>query len=219
VFLSGRPFPYILRESEFYQHRFFVNENVLVPRPETELLVDTIIRQRKKFSHVLDVGTGSGVILLSLIKAGIAEKGVGCDISDEALKVAAINQQRLRLQSKTKLLKSDRLKNVTDKFDLIVSNPPYIKAKDHRSLVQGSVDAHEPHLALYLDDATYDLWFQDFFQGVRAHLNPAGQFWMEGHEKELTGQKKVLQELGFQNVMILKDYSGLDRFLSATSPV
>ncbi len=158
------------------------------------------------------------MILLSLVKAGVAEKGTGSDISDEALKVARINQRKLRLSNKTKLVKSDRFQNITEKFDLIVSNPPYIKAKNHRSLVQSTVDAHEPHLALYLDDSTYDSWFHDFFHGVKSHLLPGGQFWMEGHEKELAGQGKVLTELGFQNVKVLKDFSGLDRFLSAYSP-
>ncbi len=194
-----------------------MNENVLIPRPETEHLVDIIVRRKKKFEKMLDVGTGSGVILLSLIKAGIAKEGTGSDISNEALAVAKINQRRLRV--KCNFLHSDRFQNIKDKFDLIVSNPPYIKASAHRSLVQNTVDSFEPHLALYLKDSDYDEWFQKFFTEVRDHLLPGGEFWMEGHEKEVETQLKTLEKLGFNNVEVIKDQGGLPRFLTARKTV
>ncbi|MES2527652.1 MAG: peptide chain release factor N(5)-glutamine methyltransferase [Bdellovibrionota bacterium] len=212
-FLRGTPFSYLLNESEFFHHKFFVNENVLIPRPETEHLVDLIVQKGKKFQKLLDVGTGSGVILLSLMKASVAKEGTGSDISKEALAVAEINRRRLRLNCQ--FLQSDRFQNISGKFDLIVSNPPYIKAHSHRSLVQGTVDSFEPHLALYLDDKDYDEWFQNFFMSVRDHLLPGGEFWMEGHEKELAAQAEVLKKLGFVNPQVIRDYSGLDRFLHA----
>ncbi len=211
--LKGIPFSYLLNESEFFHHKFFVNENVLIPRPETEHLVDMIVQKKKKFQKLLDVGTGSGVILLSLLKAGVAQEGTGSDISKEALAVARINQNRLRLNCD--FIQSDRFQNIKEKFDLIVSNPPYIKSLAHRSLVQGTVDSFEPHLALYLKDSEYDEWFQNFFKDVRDHLLPGGEFWMEGHEKELALQVELLKKLGFVNPVVIKDYSGLDRFLHA----
>ncbi len=211
--LRGIPFSYLLNESEFFQHKFFVNENVLIPRPETEHLVDLIVRKAKKFQKILDVGTGSGVIVLSLMKAGLGKAGTGSDISSEALLVAKINQRRLRVSCD--FIQSDRFQHIKDKFDLIVSNPPYIKALAHRSLVQATVDSYEPHLALYLKDSEYEEWFHHFFRDVRDHLLPGGEFWMEGHEKELAAQAEVLKKLGFVNPQVIKDYSGLDRFLHA----
>ena len=182
-------------------------------------MVDMIVRQGKKYQRVLDIGTGSGVILLSLLKAGVAAKGTGADISREALEVARINLRRLRLEGRTELIHSDRFTQVKDNFDLIVSNPPYIKATAHRSLVQDSVDRHEPHIALYLDDANFEAWFHEFFAGVLRHLSPGGEFWMEGHEKELQIQAVAMERLGFTNVRVLKDYAGLDRFLHAYGAV
>ncbi len=172
-----------------------------------------IVRKARKFSHMLDVGTGSGVILLSIVKAGIADRGTGSDISEEALKVSAINQRRLRLGNKTDFVKSDRFQNMKQKFDLIVSNPPYIKAQAHRSLVQSTVDFHEPHLALYLDDRSYEAWFKEFFAGVKSHLLPGGEFWMEGHELEIDSQRSILDSLGFYETKVLTDLSGMKRYL------
>jgi release factor glutamine methyltransferase len=210
----GVPFAYLLEKAEFYHHTFFVNENVLIPRPETEYLVDLVLNQEKgKAKRVLDVGTGSGVILLSLLSQGVGELGVGTDISKEALSVAEINARRLRLEDRVELRSGDRLDMIEGKFDLIVSNPPYIKATSHRSLVHPGVDQHEPHQALYLQDAEYDRWFEEFFEGVKRHLR--GTFYMEGHELELDAQEKALKNLGFQNVKVLNDLAGQRRFLFA----
>jgi release factor glutamine methyltransferase len=201
--------------SEFYHHKFYVDQHVLIPRPETEYMIDMLVNEFKgKVQRVLDVGTGSGVIVLSLVNAGVGKTGVGVDISPEALRVAVINCNRLRLNQKVSLIKSDRLTKVEGVFDLIVSNPPYIKASSHRNLVHDSVDKHEPHQALYLPDDYYVLWFEDFFQEVRSHLN--GTFMMEGHELELDEQAIMLGRLGFQNVQILKDLTQTKRYLKAT---
>ncbi len=217
--LKGTPFSYLLNESEFYGHKFYVNEAVLIPRPETEHLVDMIVQTRKHHQKLLDVGTGSGVLLLSLLKSRVADSGTGSDISPMALEVAAINRARLRLKEKSQLVHSDRFARIDGKFDLIVSNPPYIKKLFHQNLVQLTVDTYEPHLALYLPDDEYASWFEEFFKGVRDHLSAGGEFWMEGHEKELLGQAESLKILGFRDVRVIKDFSGLDRFLFALSPV
>lgn len=218
TFLKGIPFAYLLGKSEFYNHEYFVNSHVLIPRPETEYLVDIIVNEFKnKSERVLDVGTGSGVILLSLLSHGVGKSGVGVDISLEALKVAKINGDRLRLGAIASFIQSDRLKNVTGTFDLIVSNPPYIKASSHRKLVHAGVDAHEPHEALYLPDDFYTMWFEDFFQEIRSHLK--GTFFMEGHELEVEDQAKILTKLGFQKIQVLNDMTGSKRFLKATSGI
>ncbi|MGE3609835.1 MAG: class I SAM-dependent methyltransferase [Bacteriovoracaceae bacterium] len=213
-FLAGVPFAYLLGWSEFYGHRFYVNHSVLIPRSETEYLVDIIVQSKMGPNKILDVGVGSGVILLSLLKANVALEGVGVDLSLDALEVTKINAGRLRL--KPKLIQSDRLKNVTETFDLIVSNPPYIKSHQHRSLVHSQVDQFEPKMALYIEDEEYNNWFREFFKEVYEHLNPNGVFYMEGHELELNSQKIVLEQLGFKEVQVIKDFSDRERFLKAT---
>jgi release factor glutamine methyltransferase len=111
------------------------------------------------------------------------------------------------------LVLSNLCEKIDGKFDLIVSNPPYIKESSHRNLVHSSVDQHEPHVALYLPDDTYDIWFRNFFQQVKDHLH--GTFMMEGHELEVEAQGKILEELGFKQVKVLKDLTGTQRFLKA----
>jgi release factor glutamine methyltransferase len=213
-FLKGVPMATLMGFSEFYHSKFFVNEQVLVPRPETEYMVDLLVHSHKgKVDRFLDVGTGTGVIALSLLKYGVGKQGVAVDISQEALMVAGINRQRLKLKHKLELIKSDRLREVSGSFDLIVSNPPYIKATSHRDLVHRSVDKHEPHSALYLPDDFYSMWFEDFFQEVRSHLK--GTFMMEGHELELESQAKILEKLGFQKIKVIKDLGGSLRYLTA----
>lgn len=213
-FLKGVPFAYLLGKSEFYGNEFFINEKVLIPRPETEYLVDLIVQEFKgKSKRILDVGTGSGVILLSLLANNVGNSGVGVDISKEALEVASVNTHRLKLEDKVRLILSDRLKNVEGTFDLIVSNPPYIKAQSHRHLVHDSVHTYEPREALYLPDDFYVMWFEDFFQEIRSHLK--GTFFMEGHELELDNQANMMKRLGFQDVQVLTDLTGSKRFLKA----
>jgi release factor glutamine methyltransferase len=214
TFFRGIPFAYLLEKAEFYNHEYYVNNSVLIPRPETEYLVDLIVNEFKhKSTRVLDVGTGSGVILMSLLSHGVGKTGVGVDISPEALAVAAVNSRRLHLEKKVELLKSDRLTEVEGMFDLIVSNPPYIKASSHKEMVHQSVDEHEPHQALYLPDDYYVFWFEDFFHAIRSHLK--GTFFMEGHELEVDDQAKMLERLGFQNIKVLPDLTGTKRFLKA----
>ena len=214
TFLRGVPFAYLLGKSEFFGKDFFINENVLIPRPETEFLVDIIVKEFKgKVNRVLDVGTGSGVILLSLLSNNVGKTGIGVDISKEALEVAAINNHRFKLEDKATFILSDRLQNVEGTFDLIVSNPPYIRAQSHRHLVHDSVHNYEPKEALYLPDDFYTFWFEDFFQEIRGHLK--GTFLMEGHELELDQQAEMLQRLGFNDVLVLNDLAGAKRFLRA----
>lgn len=215
VFMKGVPFAYLLENSEFYNHNYFVNKNVLIPRPETEYLVDMIVKEFKgKSTRVLDVGTGSGVIILSLLSHGVGKTGVGVDISEGALEVANINCKRLGLEEKVSLIKSDRLSKVEGVFDIIVSNPPYIKASSHKELVHKSVDSFEPHQALYLPDDYYAMWFEDFFAEIRGHLK--GTFFMEGHELEVEEQAKMLGRLGFQKISVLTDMTGTKRYIRAS---
>lgn len=214
-FLEGLPFAYMTYHSEFHGHDYYINKNVLIPRSETELMVDYLIQAGKTvpFGRILDIGTGSGVIVLSLLAAGAALKGWGVDISAAALEVAEINRTRLRLQDRCELLLSDRLKEVKGTFNLIASNPPYIRPTSHRDLVHRKVDEFEPSLALYIADDQYKEWFHDLFNQVFAALEPNGLFMMEGHELELGDQAALMNQLGFREVRVINDYSGSPRFL------
>lgn len=216
-FLKGVPFSYILEMSEFFNNQFYITPDVLIPRNETEQLVDLIVNYYKKkpVEKVLDVGVGSGVIILSLLASGVVQRGVGVDVSSKAIEVATINARRLRLLNRVEFKISDRLFDVEGDFDLIVSNPPYIRASSHLELVHQQVKEHEPHLALFLEDNAYDDWFDIFFKQVYDHLRTGGLFMMEGHELEVEKQSLMLQEIGFKNVRIEKDLSGSPRFLIA----
>ncbi len=214
-FIKGIPFAYLMGEADFYHHKFFINQSVLIPRQETEFLVDLIIKEhRGKNLRILDVGTGSGVILLSLLLNHVGQTGIGVDISEQALEVARSNINHLGLCDRALVIHSDRLTSVDGSFDLIVSNPPYIKLHEHKTLVHSKVNEFEPHEALYLSDEFYDLWFEGLFIEIRSHLN--GTFYMEGHELEVERQAKKLAELGFTEVVILKDLTGSPRFIKGS---
>jgi release factor glutamine methyltransferase len=215
LFIAGTPLAVLMGFSEFYGHRFFVNEHVLIPRPETEAMVDLLIKPKISFKKILDVGTGSGVIALTLLDQGIAETAVASDLSINALNVARTNAHRLRLTDRCDFLLSDRLEKITTKFDLIISNPPYIKESSHRAGVHQSVDSHEPKLALYLPDDKYEAWFKLFFTQVKNHLNPGGMFLMEGHELEVPHQVRDLDQLGFAKTKVLEDFTQRPRYLQA----
>ncbi len=214
-FIEGIPFPYLLNRVDFYYSEFFVDPSVLIPRPETEFLVDLIVQNHQgRVERILDVGTGSGVIVLSLIKHGVGKSGLGVDISSKALEVANKNLKTLHLENQVTLITSDKLKNVDGMFDLIVSNPPYIKEYSHKDLVHPKVNEFEPHEALYLPDDFYAMWFEDFFVQIRSHLH--GVFYMEGHEWELETQAEIIGKLGFTGIEVLRDLSGCKRFLKAS---
>ena len=142
------PIAYILQEKEFWSKQFNINKNILIPRPETELLVDKVLKifKEKKIS-ILDVGTGSGCILLSLLSELKNSIGVGIDVSKEAIFVAKINRNRFNLENRAKFFKKSIMSVINKKFDLVVSNPPYIERNDIKNLSE-DVKRYEPILAL-----------------------------------------------------------------------
>lgn len=217
--LNGIPLQYIAHQAFFYNSFFFVDENVLIPRMETELLVHEVLLacKYKKNVTLLDLGTGSGAIVLSLlIELNIPTSAIASDISRNALNVCETNFKKLNYKiAKDKLLQlreSDRFLKIDEKFDVIVSNPPYIKRNSDILLVHEKTLKHEPNLALFLDDSTYLDWFDELFKKVDKHLNPNGLFIMEGHEnhwKELT----IIVKKYFSNYKIINDLTGRPRFL------
>ena len=142
------PIAYILKEKEFWSKNFYVNKNTLIPRPETELMVEQVVSIFKnKTLHILDIGTGSGCILLSILSELKKSKGVGIDISQKAIQIAIKNSIKHKLNYRTKFYKKSLTQIHDCKFDLIVSNPPYINRKDIKNL-EDDVKKFEPKLAL-----------------------------------------------------------------------
>lgn len=218
---KGIPLEYINENAFFFKHNFYVNEDVLIPRSETEILVENAVHFIKKnyssdFS-AYEVGVGSGAISLSILSE--LDKPIAltaCDISEKALNVAKVNHFRLKnnfhSQTSFSLELRDRLDKDNGSYNLIVSNPPYIPVKAQRKGVHHQVDMYEPYIALYLDDDKYDSWFKTFFDQVSKRLRPHGMFMMEGHEDYLEDLMKIGQNI-FSQSELINDYTGAKRFL------
>ncbi len=205
--LTGRPLWYILGDTEFYGYKIKVDENVLIPRPETEELVAEAIKVANKDSKVLDMCTGSGAIAVAIAKE------VGCkvdaaDVSSKALEVARQNAELNEVE--ITFIESDLFENISEKYDLIVSNPPYIKTADIENLSKEV--KFEPVLAL--DGGKDGLGFyRRIVETVKAHLNENGILLMEcGYD-----QKQAIIDLltGFSSVTCIKDLEGKDRIIKA----
>ena len=210
------PIQYILGETEFFGLHFTVNESVLIPRPETEELVDWIQNEndRKARLHLLDIGTGSGCIAISLKHEFTNATVEGFDVSEKALEIANTNAKRNQLEvnfSEVDILKTpDFLK----KWDIIVSNPPYITEME-KSEIQPNVLDHEPHLALFVPDNDPLLFYRHIARFAQQHLEPNGKLYFEIHRAAGKSCVDLLTELGFQEVELRKDISGNDRMVRA----
>ncbi len=146
--INNEPVAYIIGKKEFWSQDFFINESTLVPRPETELLIYKIVDIFKtKRINILDVGTGTGCILLSLLKELCNSRGIGIDISSKAIKIAKRNSKNLKLSNRAKFKNFEIDNYILGKYDLIVSNPPYIPSKDIKKLSKDIIN-FEPKKAL-----------------------------------------------------------------------
>lgn len=216
------PLQYILGEAFFYGLTFKVNSCVLIPRPETEELVELILNDCKQLNEttldILDIGTGSGCIPVT-IKNKLPEANVSAiDISEEALQVA----QQNALLNKTTILfnKCDILKPdatyVLDTYDIIVSNPPYI-AKEEAAQMHERVKNNEPHLALFVENNDATLFYKRIIELCETHLNPSGTLYFELNPLFAENVKHYAQESNlFVNINLIPDLSGHIRFLKAT---
>ena len=222
---SGIPLEYITKEKYFYKAPFYVSKAVLIPRSETEILVEravTFLKKNPMKNFIADIGIGSGAILFSiLMEIDRPLKSIGSDISISALQVARKNYDRHRYQMNPKsqidFYYADRLTGFCEKFDLIVSNPPYIKRQADFDKVHHQAHAYEPHLALYLEDGNYYSWFKKLFEQIQNSLNSGGLALVEGHEDHLASLQILAKEIGFAKVEIIKDYNQQDRFLELQS--
>jgi release factor glutamine methyltransferase len=220
--LRKEPLQYVLEEAWFYNLPFYVNKHVLIPRPETEELVDWVINScpdsYQDLHHtpiaMLDIGTGSGCIPVTLKKYFQDAHVFGLDISEDALKVAQFNAKKngvevTFLQGNILLPESISL----PKLDVIVSNPPYITELEKKEM-HPNVLEHEPHLALFVSDNNPLQFYEAIARYASANLNHGGHLFVEINASYGTEVKACMENCGFNRVTVMKDMQGKDRFVS-----
>lgn len=204
------PLQHITGVQEFMGLEFCVNEHVLVPRQDTEVLVETVLQRLKVGATVLDMCTGSGCILISLLKLGNKVSGTAVDISEEALKVTRKNAEKLNVTAE--LIRSNLFENVEGKYDVIVSNPPYIPTAVIREL-QDEVKLHDPVLALDgREDGLY--FYRQIVKESVCFLKPGGMLCFEIGYDQGEAVSQLMKEAGYTEVVVKKDLAGLDRVVS-----
>lgn len=213
------PIQYILGETEFYGLRFKVTPAVLIPRPETEELVDWILKDHPGGSlRVLDIGTGSGCIPIAVAKNRPDFIVEGWDISEEALKIATKNGELNKV--KVNFCKVDLLKwrefSTTKMYDLILSNPPYVTRSEQSSMLKNVTD-YEPHLALFVPDNDPLIFYREIADFAASHLNPGGRLYFEINEKSGDEVVSLLNNRKFRDIAIRKDINGRDRMIRCGS--
>ncbi|MBI2279889.1 MAG: peptide chain release factor N(5)-glutamine methyltransferase [Bacteroidetes bacterium] len=212
-----RPLAYILGEWEFFGLPFIVNEHTLIPRPETEELVQLIIEENELPNvSILDIGTGSGCIAISL-KASIPNSHVfAYDVSKEALGVAKQNANKNNVEVTFKevdILNDEE--DLTLKLDVIVSNPPYIPVKDKDSMDKNVLE-YEPHLALFVENEQPLLFYIAIAEFAKKHLTNRGKLYFEIHEGLGNEVNNMLESKGFYNIELVKDMNGKNRMVKCS---
>ena len=213
---QNRPIAYILGFKEFWKYKFQVDKNVMIPRPETELIIEQALKNLPKLlkKNILDIGTGSGCIIISIIKERENCKATAIDKSLKALKVAKLNAEMHHVQKKIKFLNIDVDKYLANKYDLIVSNPPYIKDIEILSLDK-DVKLNEPKLALSGGKSGLNKVFKVIKKSQKL-LKTKGKLILEIGDKQSKEVKKYLIKNNFNQIKIFKDLSGKNRCVVST---
>lgn len=204
---SHVPLQHIVGTQAFMGLDFEVNEHVLIPRQDTEVLVEEVLKSLTPGMRVLDMCTGSGCILISLLKLAEGVQGAGVDLSEQALEVAMRNAQKMSVNAS--FLHSDLFDNVEGRYDVIVSNPPYIRTDVIRGL-QEEVRLHDPFMALDgREDGLY--FYREIVRESVNYLEKNGRLYFEiGHDQG-EDVRELMEEAGFCDVTVKKDLAGLDR--------
>ena len=199
------PIAYLLGEKEFWSRKFFVNKNTLIPRPETELLVDKLVTIfKKKRMTILDIGTGTGCIIISLLIELKNSTGMAVDISRDAISVARKNANKFNLSDRIKFLHKSYRELYVKKFDLIVSNPPYIKRNDIKNL-SDDIKKFEPKMALDGGNDGLDLIKKIIYKSKKI-LKTNGTIALEIGNKQISKVSKILIDNKFRISCVIKDY-------------
>lgn len=213
-----KPIQYIIKETEFYNCRISVSEDVLIPRPETEELVDWIIQDTKNEKiEILDIGTGSGCIAIALAKSLSSSKVTAIDISPNAIEIAKSNAIANKVEIKFQEVDLfDIQKELqVSKFDIIVSNPPYIRECE-KTIMKPNVLNWEPEISLFVPDDNPLLFYNFIIQLATTSLKSKGQIFLEINENYPEEVKKVLMKNDFSSIEIRKDISGKFRMIKAS---
>jgi release factor glutamine methyltransferase len=227
---THKPIQYILGETEFYGLPFLVNENVLIPRPETEELVQLILddlsiraQSRSENITILDIGTGSGCIPISLKKNLPSAEVFAIDVSKNALEVAQKNAEINRVEVnfiEANILLTDSLvlptrnSQLATLFDIIVSNPPYVRNLE-KAEINPNVLEFEPHLALFVEDNDALLFYRKITELAKNHLSENGKLYFEINQYLGKETVALVESYGFNNVQLIKDIYGNDRMISS----
>ncbi len=207
---QGLPIQYAIGYWDFYGRTFALSQDVLIPRPETEILCEKILSDGIKEKKVLDIGCGSGAIAISLKLEEKTARLYASDISVKALDISRKNAKRL--SADVNFIHSDLFENILGKFDVIVSNPPYISQKDYDNLDE--ILYEEPKLALLAGEKGYEI-YEKIVRSCRDYLNDGGRVYFEIGYDQGPIVKQLLEEEGFSKVEIIKDYAGHDRVVAA----
>ena len=213
---KGEPIAYLINKKEFWNSEFFVNKDVLIPRPDTELLIEEVLRIYSKNTQlqVLDIGTGSGCILLSILKERSNFYGTGIDISKKSINISKFNAKQLNLKSRVKFFHSSIDNFKIGKYDLIVSNPPYIELPSLKYLEKDVVN-FEPRLAL---SGGFDGFskIRKVIRKTSSLIKKNGKFILEIGFNQKNKVKRILKKEGFYINKALKDYGKNDRCIIST---
>lgn len=202
---NNEPIAYILKKKEFWKHTFFVNKDVLIPRPETEIIIDELLKEigLESSKYLLDVGTGSGCIIISILKERSNCAGTAIDISQKALNVAKYNAKIHQIQNKINFINIDIDKHIYNKYDFVLSNPPYIN-KFELNRLDSNVKSYEPHLALEAGIDGLNL-IRKLILKSKVLLKKRGKLIFEIGEKQVNKSKDLLLRNGFYINKICKD--------------
>lgn len=214
---THEPIQYIIGLADFMGEKFLVNKDVLIPRDETELLVRKAIEiiKENNFKMVLDMCTGSGCIACMIAKLTNSQ-AMGVDISTEAIHTAFKNMEKFGLYNRAIFRKSDLYSKIREdeKFDLIVSNPPYIPPKE-KETIQEEV-SYEPDLALYTTDEKGLAFYEKIIKDAPKFLNKGGYLMFELGIGQSTSVSQLMKKAGFENIKVLKDLANIDRVIFGT---
>jgi release factor glutamine methyltransferase len=213
---SREPLQYIIGNVEFFGCKFFVDPSVLIPRPETELLVECALKKYlpKDEIRILDIGVGSGNIAVTLLKNLSLSSAVGIDINDDTLSVASKNARDNNVIKRLELVKFNILKDdhrTLGNFNMVISNPPYISLNDFHNL-EPELKNYEPLLSL-TDNSDGYLFYEKIISVSSHLLNNNGRLFFELGKDQHTKVKKMMIENGFSNINIVKDYSDIERVI------
>lgn len=211
---THRPIQQIIGQANFCSHHFFVNESTLIPRPETEIIVEETLKivENKDSIKILDIGTGSGCIPISIVLKNPNITAHAVDISKDALKTAERNALLHNVYEKIKFYESDVFENVKEKFDIIISNPPYIPLKDKETL-QIEVKNFDPPTALFTNDDDGIEFYEEIISNAKDFLLQNGYLIFELGKGQYEKVSALLKMYGFRGIKIIKDLNSIERVI------